>query len=62
MYLPFKDESFDGLFHFGGLNLFNNPEMALDEFVCVVKKEVLFHWEMNDFLRIYKRMEKEHFN
>ena len=37
-YLPFADETFDGLFHFGGINLFNNPQQALREFVRVVKR------------------------
>jgi SAM-dependent methyltransferase len=35
--LPFADESFDALFHFGGINLFNEPARALDEFVRVVR-------------------------
>jgi ubiquinone/menaquinone biosynthesis C-methylase UbiE len=36
-YLPFADETFDALFHFGGVNLFNNPHEAVTEFVRVVK-------------------------
>jgi len=36
-YLPFADETFDALFHFGGVNLFSEPERAVDEFVRVVK-------------------------
>lgn len=36
-YLPFPDSSFDGLFHFGGINLFNEPNRAFDEFVRVVR-------------------------
>jgi ubiquinone/menaquinone biosynthesis C-methylase UbiE len=36
-YLPFPNKSFDGLFHFGGINLFSEPERALSEFARVVK-------------------------
>lgn len=43
-YLPFADDSFDALFHFGGVNLFNDPERAIQEFVRVVKKDGLVSW------------------
>jgi ubiquinone/menaquinone biosynthesis C-methylase UbiE len=43
-YLPFADNSFDGLFHFGGVNLFNNPKQAIQEFIRVVKKDGLVSW------------------
>jgi ubiquinone/menaquinone biosynthesis C-methylase UbiE len=43
-YLPFADESFDALFHFGGVNLFNEPARALDEFVRVVRKGGILAW------------------
>jgi len=36
-YLPFADGTFDALFHFGGINLFNEPERALGEFIRVVR-------------------------
>ena len=36
-YLPFETGCFDGLFHFGGVNLFSEPEKALGEFARVVK-------------------------
>lgn len=36
-YLPFQTGCFDGLFHFGGVNLFSEPEKALSEFARVVK-------------------------
>ena len=42
--LPFADESFDALFHFGGVNLFNDPAHALGEFVRVVRKGGLVSW------------------
>jgi ubiquinone/menaquinone biosynthesis C-methylase UbiE len=43
-YLPFADESFDALFHFGGVNLFDDPERALSEFVRVVRKGGVVSW------------------
>lgn len=43
-HLPFLDESFDALFHFGGINLFNEPEQALREFVRVVRKGGIVAW------------------
>lgn len=43
-HLPFADESFDGLFHFGGVNLFNDPALALREFVRVVKPGGFVAW------------------
>jgi len=36
-YLPFETGCFDGLFHFGGVNLFSEPARALSEFARVVK-------------------------
>ncbi len=36
-YLPFADGTFDALFHFGGINLFNEPQRALGEFLRVVR-------------------------
>ena len=36
-YLPFPDVAFDGLFHFGGVNLFAEPGRALEEFARVVR-------------------------
>jgi SAM-dependent methyltransferase len=44
LHLPFADESFDGLFHFGGVNLFNDPATALDQFVRVVRKGGVVAW------------------
>lgn len=43
-YLPFADNSFDALFHFGGVNLFNDPDKAIQEFIRVVKKDGLVSW------------------
>ena len=43
-HLPFADESFDALFHFGGVNLFDEPERALVEFVRVVRRGGIVSW------------------
>jgi ubiquinone/menaquinone biosynthesis C-methylase UbiE len=43
-YLPFANDSFDALFHFGGVNLFNDPDKAVQEFIRVVKQNGLVSW------------------
>ncbi len=43
-YLPFADDSFDAVFHFGGVKLFNEPARALDEFVRVAKPGAVVAW------------------
>lgn len=35
--LPYATSAFDGLFHFGGINLFAEPGQALEEFARVVR-------------------------
>lgn len=35
--LPFADESFDAVFHLGGINLFDRPAMAVQEMARVAK-------------------------
>ena len=35
--LPFCDEAFDGVFHVGGINFFNNKKAAIDEMIRVAK-------------------------
>ena len=35
--LPFQDESFDGVFHVGGVNFFNNKQAAIEEMIRVAK-------------------------
>jgi ubiquinone/menaquinone biosynthesis C-methylase UbiE len=52
-YLPFADNSFDVLFHFGGVNLFNDPEKAIQEFVRVVKRNGIVGWGDEGFSRNY---------
>ena len=53
-YLPFADDSFDALFHFGGINLFNDPQKALAEFVRVVKKGGTVSWGDEGFSDSYR--------
>lgn len=36
--LPFKDESFDVVYHIGGINTFNNKSKAIKEMIRVAKK------------------------
>jgi ubiquinone/menaquinone biosynthesis C-methylase UbiE len=35
--LPFCDETFDGVFHVGGINFFNNKKAAIDEMIRAAK-------------------------
>jgi ubiquinone/menaquinone biosynthesis C-methylase UbiE len=35
--LPFKDESFDGVLHVGGINFFNDKQAAIHEMIRVAK-------------------------
>jgi ubiquinone/menaquinone biosynthesis C-methylase UbiE/uncharacterized protein YbaR (Trm112 family) len=35
--LPFKDESFDSVFHIGGINFFSNQKKAINEMIRVAK-------------------------
>ena len=35
--LPFQDESFEGVFHVGGINFFNNKKSAIDEMIRVAR-------------------------
>jgi len=43
-YLPFADDSFDVVFHFGGVNLFNDPARTIAQFVRVAKKGGIVSW------------------
>jgi ubiquinone/menaquinone biosynthesis C-methylase UbiE len=40
--LPFKDEAFDVVFHFGGINFFNDKEAAIREMIRVAKPGTKF--------------------
>jgi ubiquinone/menaquinone biosynthesis C-methylase UbiE/uncharacterized protein YbaR (Trm112 family) len=35
--LPFQNEAFDGVFHVGGINFFNNKKAAIEEMIRVAK-------------------------
>jgi len=35
--LPFKDEAFEGVFHVGGINFFNDKQSAINEMIRVAK-------------------------
>ena len=35
--LPFRDETFDGVFHVGGINFFNDKKAAIDEMIRVAR-------------------------
>jgi ubiquinone/menaquinone biosynthesis C-methylase UbiE len=51
--LPFADNSFDALFHFGGINLFNDPQKAIREFVRVVNNDGIVSWGDEGFSENY---------
>jgi len=52
-HLPFADASFDGVFHFGGVNLFSQPGRALAEFVRVAKPSGLVAYGDEGFASDY---------
>jgi len=53
-FLPFADNSFDAVFHFGGVNLFNDPDRALREFIRVAKKNGVVSWGDERFSKNYE--------
>jgi ubiquinone/menaquinone biosynthesis C-methylase UbiE len=53
-FLPFAENSFDALFHFGGVNLFNDPDKAIREFIRVVKKNGIVSWGDEGFSKNYR--------
>ena len=54
LFLPFADDSFDALFHFGGVNLFNDPQKAISEFIRVVRKDGIVSWGDEGFSENYR--------
>jgi ubiquinone/menaquinone biosynthesis C-methylase UbiE len=46
--------SFDAVFHFGEVNLFNDPDRALREFIRVAKKNGVVSWGDEGFSKNYK--------
>ncbi|MBS3904395.1 MAG: methyltransferase domain-containing protein [Simkania sp.] len=58
-YLPFKDHSFDVVFHFGGINFFNDKARAINEMIRVAKPgaKILIGDETQKHVdSIYKKM------
>ena len=56
--LPFKDHSFDIVFHVGGINFFNDKQKAIDEMIRVAKENtiLLIADETNDLIdKQYKK-------
>jgi ubiquinone/menaquinone biosynthesis C-methylase UbiE len=51
--LPFAENSFDAVFHFGGVNLFNDPGKAIDEFIRVAKADGIVSWGDEGFSEKY---------
>ena len=60
--LPFKDNSFDIVFHVGGLNFFNDKKKAIDEMIRVAKcgTKLLIADETNDLIE--KQYRKSNFS
>ena len=52
--MPFADSSFDALFHFGGVNLFNDSNKAVQEFIRVVKRNGIVSWGDEGFSKNYR--------
>jgi ubiquinone/menaquinone biosynthesis C-methylase UbiE len=50
--LPFKDNSFDIVFHVGGINFFNNKAVAIEEMIRVAKPgtKILIADETSDYI------------
>ena len=65
--LPFKDNSFDIVFHVGGINFFNDKQKAIEEMIRVAKENtrILIADETNDFIeKQYKKrnITKKYYN
>jgi ubiquinone/menaquinone biosynthesis C-methylase UbiE len=56
--LPYQDNSFDALFHFGGINFFDNRQQAVDEMIRVVKPggKVVFSDEGEKVAKVYEKL------
>jgi len=56
--LPFSDNEFDIVFHIGGINFFNDKQLAIQEMIRVAKKgtKILIADETSDFVeKQYKK-------
>jgi len=56
--LPFDDESFDVVFHVGGINIFNDQEVAIQEMIRVARpgSKILIVDETDEGIRHYEKM------
>ena len=54
--LPYLDSTFDAVFHFGGINFFNNMKKAVDEMARVVKPggKVVYSDEGEEIAKAYE--------
>ena len=50
-FTAFAYNSFDALYHFGGINLFNDPQEAKSEFIHVFRKDGIVSWGDEGFLK-----------
>jgi len=57
-YLPFVDNTFDVVFHIGGINLFSNKERAIQEMIRVAKSgtKILISDETEKVAKKYKKI------
>jgi ubiquinone/menaquinone biosynthesis C-methylase UbiE/uncharacterized protein YbaR (Trm112 family) len=55
--LPYQDNSFDGVFHLGGINFFNDKKKAIDEMIRVTKpgRRILICDENEKGVQAYER-------
>jgi ubiquinone/menaquinone biosynthesis C-methylase UbiE/uncharacterized protein YbaR (Trm112 family) len=55
--LPFQNEAFDGVFHVGGINFFNDKKSAIDEMIRVAKPgaRILISDETEKGMRGYEK-------
>lgn len=54
--VPYRDNTFEAVFHFGGINFFNNMQQAVDEMARVVKPggKVIFSDEGEQVAKAYE--------
>jgi ubiquinone/menaquinone biosynthesis C-methylase UbiE len=56
--LPYQDDSFDSVFHVGGINFFNDKQKAIDEMIRVAKpgSRILISDEKEQAAKAYERL------
>lgn len=56
--LPYRENTFEALFHFGGINFFDDRQKAVDEMIRVVKPggKVVFSDEGEKVAKVYERL------